>query len=425
MPTLRQQLSFLILGQKGGQNRIQIINLLKERPYNINQLSEILNLNYRTVKHHIDIFMKNDIVGSSRTGSYGEVYFLTPEMEGSIELFNDIESKFYSSKKLNEFTYSPEFFKKVMEETNDAIIILDHDRKIFFWNNSAEKLYGYKQKDVIGENIRLFLDQSTEDDLIKRATEGEEISAYETSLKTCSGNFVDVDMSLSAIYDDDKQIIGYSLLSRDITERKIAEERQKLTIELLERLNRAEGGKDVIKDILEIVKTYTGFEAVGIRLKDEQDYPYFITQGFPSHFVEAEKYLCSYGGDGKLIYDSENRPVLECMCGRIIRGITDPSKNFFTQNGSFWTNNTDELLETTTEDDRGGPTRNRCNQEGYKSVALVPLKARNNIIGLLQLNDRRMNMFTQELVNFFEDIGSSIGIAFNRMKMEESLRSNN
>jgi PAS domain S-box-containing protein len=322
---------------------------------------------------------------------------------------------------LNDFTYSPEFFKKVIEETNDAVIIIDNDGKVFFWNNSAEKLYDCKRDDVIGEMIQIFLDEDMMATLKNRISTGEELAGIETKLRTGSGQLVDVDLTMDLIHDSKGSQIGLTIISRDITARKRAERRKNLTIQLLERLNEGTSGPDVIKDLLELVKNYTGFEAVGIRLKEETDYPYFITRGFPGHFVEAEKYLCSYGSDGKLQLDDNNMPILECMCGRVIRGNTDPSMRFFTSNGSFWTNDTDELLDVMTEDELGGPTRNRCNSEGYRSVALIPLRVNDEIVGLMQLNDRKTKRFSPDMINFFEDIGASIGIAFNRMKLEEGL----
>ena len=52
------------------------------------------------------------------------------------------------------------------------------------------------------------------------------------------------------------------------------------------------------------------------------------------------------------------------MCGNVICGRFDPSKPFFTAQGSFWTNCTTELLASTTEADRQGRTRNHCNGQG-------------------------------------------------------------
>lgn len=135
-----------------------------------------------------------------------------------------------------------------------------------------------------------------------------------------------------------------------------------------------------------------------------------------------ERYLCIKDSNGKIIRDSEKKPILECMCGNVISGRTDQSLSFFTERGSFWSNNTTELLTSTSEEDRQSHTRNRCNGEGYESVALVPIHSGNERIGLLQFNDKRPNRFTLNLIEFFEEIGLTIGIAFNRMQSEKKIK---
>ncbi|MCK5562206.1 MAG: PAS domain S-box protein [Thermoplasmata archaeon] len=224
MPTINQILSHLLLGQKGGQNRIQIIELLKNRPYNLNQLAEIMNLNYRTIKHHMEILLKNELVSTSHTGSYGEVYFLTPEMEGNITLFEDIVNKFEASKKLTDITSTSKFFQNVMEQTHDAVIITDKGGRIFFWNKSAGKLLGYKPEEVMGENIELFQDSDLQQEMLNQAEKGKRIVAHETKLKAKSGELKEVTLTMNCIKDENENLLGFSLLSRDITARKLAEE---------------------------------------------------------------------------------------------------------------------------------------------------------------------------------------------------------
>jgi PAS domain S-box-containing protein len=222
MGTLKQTLSYLILGQKGGENRIQIINLLKERPYNLNQMSEILKLNYRTIKHHIDMLLKNELVNTSHTGSYGEVYFLSPQMEGNTEILEDVINKLYTSNKLRDFTSSPKFFQNAMEQINDAIIIVNKEGHIFFLNESAVKLYGYTPEEIIGEITQIFDDSKIYKKLIAKAEKDQEIIAYETKGKHKSGEIIDMSCTINNIKDDKENIIGFSIIARDISSRKQA-----------------------------------------------------------------------------------------------------------------------------------------------------------------------------------------------------------
>ena len=117
MLNLQKKISYLILGMKGGENRIQIIKKLNERPYNINQLSQVLGLNYRTITHHVNILLKNEIISTSKAFGYGDVYFLSPNIEGTYEYFLEIEQKFNNLKKLNEFPESKKYCTDDFEKT--------------------------------------------------------------------------------------------------------------------------------------------------------------------------------------------------------------------------------------------------------------------------------------------------------------------
>jgi len=209
----------------------------------------------------------------------------------------------------------------------------------------------------------------------------------------------------------------------ELAERTQGEQQQAFAVQLLSLLNRSAEWTNTVRDLLMAVKKFTGVEAVGIRLREGDDFPYYESNGFPNDFIRSERFLCARDEAGEIIRDAEGNPCLECMCGNVIQGRTNPSLPFFTRNGSFWSNNTTKLQKETSEKERQARTRNRCNGEGYESVALIPLRSRNEVIGLLQLNDRRTDCFTPEMINFFENIGNSIGIAVDRRQAEEKIRS--
>lgn len=86
---MKKILMWLILGTKGGYNRARIIQLLNERPYNKHQLSEKLDLNYRTITHHLSLFEEMNIV-ETMGKNYGMVYFLSDTMKENYDYFEEI-----------------------------------------------------------------------------------------------------------------------------------------------------------------------------------------------------------------------------------------------------------------------------------------------------------------------------------------------
>ena len=179
--------------------------------------------------------------------------------------------------------------------------------------------------------------------------------------------------------------------------------------------------KPTLISIIDRIKKLTNVEAISIRLHEEGDYPYYVYDGFPESFILKENSLCSRDEFGERILDENGEYILDCMCGNIMRRTFDPSQDFFTENGSFWSNNTSKMLSSSTEEDRQGRTRNYCNSCGYESVALIPINHREETIGLIQLNDSRTNMYTLDLIEYLEMIGEQAGIAIMNSMMYTKL----
>ena len=201
--------------------------------------------------------------------------------------------------------------------------------------------------------------------------------------------------------------------------RKQAERRQYLAIEILGILNDPTALADSIKLILTAIKSETGFDAVGIRLRNGDDFPYFVQNGFSQDFLLTENILIARDASGGPCRDKNGLISLECTCGLVISGQTDPANPLFTGGGSSWTNNSLPFLDLPAEQDPRLHPRNNCIHQGYLSVALIPIRANREIVGLLQLNDRKKDCFTLEMIHFFEGISASIGVALMRKQAEE------
>jgi len=80
---------YVLSGTRGGPNRVRILQALSERPRNANQLAEDLDLDYKTVRHHLDVLTDNGLVTSSGD-EYGAVYLPTDRVEHHWETVEEI-----------------------------------------------------------------------------------------------------------------------------------------------------------------------------------------------------------------------------------------------------------------------------------------------------------------------------------------------
>ncbi len=70
---MNSELWYVFGRSRGGPNRIRLVRALDNRPRNANQLAEALDLDYTTVRHHLDVLLKHDVV-SKTDDEYGAVY---------------------------------------------------------------------------------------------------------------------------------------------------------------------------------------------------------------------------------------------------------------------------------------------------------------------------------------------------------------
>jgi PAS domain S-box-containing protein len=217
-------------------------------------------------------------------------------------------------------------------------------------------------------------------------------------------------------------IPGVVITHEDVTERWQSDRNQELAVEFLRLANECHDRRQLIRQSLEFIKSQSDCEAAGIRLRNGEDFPYYEVRGFTSEFVEHERSLCARDRSGNLLRDAVGQPVMECTCGLLMSGKPLPAMPCFTPLGGFWTNRASEWLGLPAESDKRVRPRNHCIHAGYESVALMPLVANGERVGLLQLNDRRKGMFSGPSVALWERLAGYLAVALAKFEVEEALR---
>lgn len=124
----------------------------------------------------------------------------------------------------------------IVANSDDAIISKTLGGIITSWNRGATHIFGYEPRDDIGQHISKIIPPELlheEKDIIARLSRGERIEHFETVRVAKDGRRVDISLTVSPMRNSAGRIIGASKVARDITDRRRAEETQRLLIDEL------------------------------------------------------------------------------------------------------------------------------------------------------------------------------------------------
>jgi PAS domain S-box-containing protein len=177
-----------------------------------------------------------------------------------------------------ELRKSEERFQRMIAEVQDyAIILLNENGDIQNWNAGVQKIKGYTAQEIIGKNFKIFYlpeDQESglPEKLIAEAANKGKATHEGWRVKSDGGRFWG-SIVITALHKDTGELIGFSKVTRDLTERKLAEERQQKYLLALEAQNRelerfAYVASHDLQEPLRKIRIF--IDVIGSNLRDEE-----------------------------------------------------------------------------------------------------------------------------------------------------------
>jgi len=164
-------------------------------------------------------------------------------------------------------------FEAIVSSSNEVILSKDRNAIITSWNPAAERLYGYRADEAIGQPISILIppDRAGEErEILERALRGERIASYETQRVAKGGRRVLVSLTVSPVVEPTGEISGASMIARDLTERQRAMERAERLQDVTFRLAREIRPEETIDVLLDHALPALGADAGAVALIDRR-----------------------------------------------------------------------------------------------------------------------------------------------------------
>lgn len=306
--------------------------------------------------------------------------------------------------------FHPGIYRDILFSIQEAVVIIDRSYDIILSNDSFKRIFNAGSQDIGSINLLLKNDLKMKEfhENALRSFCGESLfMGVYIHGESGDGNYYLINFyPLRSESGIDNLILSF----RDISEQKRndevqkrALERQRITIEVLELINRKKTDSDLINNILSLIRGKTGIDALVINLKNGDQYYKFASKSILDNLKDCIRDLDSEAdtGDSKRYF---------------ISGFDDSFCRKLAGDSLFWTNNISRHSRELTDKIAESPVINN-----FLSCAVIPLKNENEVTGYFMLLDRRENFFNEEIIVFYQGIVESIEIALNRISYEKNL----
>jgi PAS domain S-box-containing protein len=292
----------------------------------------------------------------------------------------------------------------LLEEMNDSFFALDPAGRFRYLNGQATKLFGQEASALLGKRPWEAMPQlagTIYQEEFERSSREQTPVIFESPFP---GRSIWVEVRTYVAPE------SLSVFVHEISERKEMERYLQVTADLLKLYAQATSKEGYLDAAVEVLKAWCGCSHLGIRLSDGRgNIPFASCTGYSEQFLSTERSLS--------LHD-------DCVCTRIVRGVPQPQEqSLLTPSGSFVCNDLALFLDTLKER-TANRYRGACLVQGFRSLAVVPVRYREQTLGAIHIADERAGVVQHRMVETLDQAALIIGEALFRFGIEEDLRRN-
>ncbi len=313
------------------------------------------------------------------------------------------------TERTDELRAASQYARSLLEASLDPLVTISPEGKITDVNRATEEVTGVSRQNLVGASFSdYFTEPAKAEAGYQEVLTAGLVRDYPLTIRHASGRTTDVLYHATVYRDEAGRVQGVFAAARDITERKEAERRRDFTSALLALFAQKTSARDYLQAVVEVMRQWTGCQALGIRVADDQgEIPYAAWAGFAPEFLELEN---------RLSLERDN-----CCCIRAIsQAFEAPDRSLLTAGGSYRCDDAIAFVHELPSEKRAR-YRGNCMKFGFASLAIIPIRGRDKVIGALHLADRRPGRFPRATVEFLETMAPLVGEAIQRFQTEAEL----